>query len=75
VSVLEVVMFDEESVAAREFVGSERADGEVIEDVLFIGSGLAMSELFLVHSRQRKRSDVVCPAQSINPLRANNLPL
>ena len=67
-------MLDEQSVTAREFVGSERADGEVIEEMLLVGSGLAMSELFLVHYRPRKRSDVICPAQSIKPLPAKDLP-
>jgi hypothetical protein len=37
VSVVAVMMIDEQLVAARDFVGTKRADGEVFEDVLFIG--------------------------------------
>ena len=67
-------MFDEQLVAARDFVGSKWADGEVIENVLLVGSGLAMTGWFLFHCRQGKRSEVICPAQSVNPLPAKDLP-
>ncbi|MSR65569.1 MAG: hypothetical protein EXS18_07305 [Verrucomicrobiae bacterium] len=33
-----------------------------------------MTEFFLVHYRQRRRSDVVCPSQSIKPLPSKDLP-
>jgi hypothetical protein len=72
---LEVVVGDHERVIAGGLVGLDQAQGEVVEDVLFVGGGLRAAGGFgLGHARERKRVGGGCSAKSINSLPGKIVP-
>ena len=72
--VFEVVMLDDDLVKSLDFMGLDQPHGEVFQDVLLVGGGLAMADFVLLHAGERKQSQATCPAKSINPPCRSDLP-
>src|SRR6266496_896566 len=75
-AVFQIVMLGEELIEALDLLGRYESHGQMDENLLFIGSGLAKAdEFFLFHAREGKKMPPGCPAKSFSPLFARDLPL
>ena len=59
--VLDVEMFDQELVAALDFVRRDGPHGTIFADVLLIGGGLALMDFIFLHARQGKKKRPLVP--------------
>jgi len=67
------MMLDDELVEALDFMPLDQPYPQIIQDLLFIDSGLSMTDFILTHAQQDKKSIPVCPVKSINPPCLSNL--
>jgi len=62
------MMFGHELIEALHFLGRYWPDGQMDQNLLFIGRGLAKTwGPFLIHAQQHKKIRPGCPAKSLNP--------
>jgi len=63
----EIVVLDDQSVAALPFVRRKGPDSQMVQNVLFVAGGLAVAGWVSFHGPQRKKAYRECPAKSFNP--------